>query len=123
MNQNAEKLDTCQLEQMLNGVNRSQVNPIVEELFRDFAERRTALSDAIENQEYETCRIQAHSLKALSQTFGFEGLTQLARKLEEASQARDGEDIVQIASGIFDLMGSSKEALRAYLEEKYSDNK
>ncbi|MFC7048166.1 Hpt domain-containing protein [Emcibacter nanhaiensis] len=118
MHHNSKKLDTDQLEQMLGGVNKTQVAPIVEELFRDFSERRAILAAAIQDRDYKSCRIQAHSLKSLSQTFGFEALNQLARKLEEACRNNDDRDIEQIAQGVFDLMGASKEALTLYLAEK-----
>ncbi|WP_417316679.1 Hpt domain-containing protein [Emcibacter sp.] len=120
MNQNASKLDTDQLEVMLSGVSQAQVNPIVEELFRDFSERREALAGAIETGDYTACRLQAHSLKALSQTFGFEALYQLARKLEEACRISDDTEIREIAAGVFDLMSTSRQALSVYLEEKKS---
>ena len=118
MNSKAKKLDTDQFEQMLYGVNQAQITPIVEELFRDFAERKAILSAAIQDRDYTACRIQAHSLKSLSQTFGFEALHQLARKLEEACLDNDDRDIEQIAAGVFDLMGTSREALTLYLADK-----
>lgn len=83
-------------------------DPDLEDLIPIFLENRnedvTALQEALSQGDFERVRVLAHNMRGAGGGYGFEAITQIGKRMEEAAKAQDGSTIT---SGIV--------ALEAYL--------
>lgn len=64
---------------------------LLEMFAESIAEKRQELDESFRSGQIDQVRAQAHQLKGVGGGYGFHGLTDVARELEEACKADDGD--------------------------------
>ena len=74
-----------------------RVDPDLEDLIPGFLENRRkdvqSLQGALERGDYETIRVLGHSMKGAGGGYGFDGITDIGRFLEESAKNEDAQEI------------------------------
>ena len=86
------------------------VDPVIEDLIPLFLQHRRedleSIAVALEQADFETIETLGHGMKGTGGGFGFDGITEIGRSLEQAARDRDVE-----------LVKKQIECLSAYLEQ------
>lgn len=85
-----------------------QVDPDIEELIPEFLQRRhtdiAAISDALKKGDYETIRILGHSMKGSGGGYGFDAISDIGRRLEQAAKDKHLEEIHKQTKALSDYL-------------------
>ncbi len=80
------------------------------ELIPNYVENRHKdiknMSDAVEKGDYETVRLLGHSMKGSGASYGFQGISDIGKKLEEAAKAKNNADITKYIGELTDYMSN-----------------
>lgn len=86
------------------------VDADLEDLIPGFLENRQTdidnIKEALRNKDYETIRVLGHSMKGAGGGYGFDEISEIGARLEQAALTEDGAVIIRII-----------EQLREYLEQ------
>ena len=74
-----------------------QADPDVADLIPGFLDNRrkdiTTMLEALERGDFETVRVLGHSMKGAGGGYGFDGITEIGRALEQAAKSKNSEEI------------------------------
>lgn len=87
-------------------MNTDQIEILVDDDFLDLAEMYldskkkdiTLYKDALANKDYKAIKDASHKMKGTGASYGFEYLTELGKKMEDASLAEDHPTIVDLVN-------------------------
>jgi len=98
---------------------------IVPRLIRKFVEETTSriprMTEAMAEENYDTLRDEAHTLKSSSLNFGAEGLSDQARAIEAACREGKFQEAQNLARTIETLATITLEALQTHLPDDPDD--
>jgi len=73
------------------------VDPDLEDLIPGFLENRQkdvkSIDDALKKKDYETIRILGHGMKGAGGGYGFDGITEIGKFIEQAAKVENPEEI------------------------------
>lgn len=117
MNVNEEKrslLNSQLLEEMFSGIGQPQTYRIMEELYLDMEARGEELMRALEDSDFKTVRLNAHSLSSESGSFGLDRLSWQSKAIELACDETDYETVRKLSVTLKELISRSGQALKTY---------
>lgn len=86
-----------------------RIDPELKDLIPEYLENRykdiESMTEALEQNDYGTVQTLGHSMKGSGGGYGFEGITEIGRALEQAAKCQNSEEIRKLTS-----------ELRTYLE-------
>jgi HPt (histidine-containing phosphotransfer) domain-containing protein len=73
------------------------VDPEIADLIPGFLENRRkdikAMAEALKQGDFETIRVLGHSMKGAGGSYGFDGVTDIGKALEDAAKSTNAEEI------------------------------
>lgn len=74
-----------------------KVDPDLEDLIPGFMDNRhrdiTNILEALQERNFEKIRILGHTLKGAGGGYGFEGISEIGRQIEQAAENEEADDI------------------------------
>lgn len=76
------------------------VDPEIADIIPVFLDSRhediKSVREALERHDYGTVRVSGHNMKGSGAGFGFDGITEIGRCLEQAAKDEDGEEAMRL---------------------------
>jgi HPt (histidine-containing phosphotransfer) domain-containing protein len=78
------------------------IDPELKDLIPEYLENRykdiESITAALEQKDYGTVQTLGHSMKGSGGGYGFEGITEIGRALEQAAKCQNSEEIRKLTS-------------------------
>lgn len=111
-------LDEATLAEFVDEVPPEAIHTIVDIFIREVVERKQAILQAAQAEDFNRLKEEAHGLKGNAATFGIEELQQLAKAIEDACYEHQFQHALELVSNVPLLIDDATTALTHYVKEK-----
>ena len=85
------------------------VDPEFEDLIPGFLENRRRdikdITEALKCGDFQTAQTRGHIMKGAGGGYGFDAVTEIGRRIEEAAKAKDADRIAEVIRTLSDYLG------------------
>ncbi|MDY6991189.1 MAG: response regulator [Pseudomonadota bacterium] len=111
-------LDEATLAEFVDEVPPEAIHTIVDIFIKEVVERKQAILQAAQAEDFNRLKEEAHGLKGNAATFGIEELQQLAKAIEDACYEHQFQHALELVSNVPLLIDDATTALTHYVKEK-----